>query len=141
MTTDFSKYQKIVEQFRGNVLKSDFETNFSAMTQHIPKTERFLLKMELKRLAAPCTRLIDLRGHVDGECRSFEHDDRLHFLDDIAIKVYQENITFYKGYTFGVYEAVMNTENNFRVIYQKEKSRVKKAAENKHTNVVIFLKV
>jgi hypothetical protein len=126
MTTDFSKYQKIVAQFRGNVLKNDFETNFSAMTQHIPKTERFLLKMELKRLAVPCTRLIDLRGHVDGECRSFEHDNRLHFLDDIAIKVYQENITSYKGYTFGVYEAVMNTENNFRVIYQKEKNNTSK---------------
>jgi hypothetical protein len=122
MTTDISKYHKIVEQFRGNVLKNDFETNFSAMTQHIPKTERFLLKMELKRLAAPCTRLIDLRGHVDGECRSFEADGRVHYLDDVAIKVYEDNVRFYKDYTFGVYEAVMNTENNFRVIYQKEKN-------------------
>jgi hypothetical protein len=126
MTTDISKYQKIVEQFRGNVLKSDFETNFSAMTQHIPKTERFLLKMELKRLATACTRLIDLRGHVDGECRPFEHDGRRHYLDDIAIKVYEENIAFYRSYTFGVYEAVMNTENNFRVIYQKEKNSIGK---------------
>jgi len=126
MTTDISKYQKIVDQFRGNVLKNDFETNFSAMTQHIPKTERFLLKMELKRLATVCTRLIDLRGHVDGECRPFEHDGRRHYLDDNAIKVYEENISFYQGYTFGVYKAVMNTENNFRVIYQKEKNNIGK---------------
>jgi len=126
MTTDFSKYQKIVEQFRGNVLKNDFETNFAAMTQHIPKTERFLLKMELKRLAAPCTRLVDLRGHVDGECRAYEHNERTHFLDDTAIKAFDENIVSYKGYTFGVYEAVMNTENNFRVIYQNEKNNIGK---------------
>jgi hypothetical protein len=129
MTTDFSKYQKIIEQFNGKVLKNDFETNFSAMTQHIPKTERFLLKMELKRLAVACTRLIDLRGHVDGECRPFDHDGRVHYLDDLAIKVYQENIGFYQGYTFGVYEAVMNTENNFRVIYQKEKSNMGKPVQ------------
>ena len=128
MTTDISKYQKIIEQFRGNVLKNDFETHFSAMTQHVPKTERFLLKMELKRLATVCTRLIDLRGHVDGECRPFEHDGRRHYLDDIAIKVYEDNIGFYQGYTFGVYEAVMNTENNFRVIYQKEKNNIGKPA-------------
>jgi hypothetical protein len=126
MTTDILKYQKIVEQFRGNVLKHNFETHFTAMTQHIPKTERFLLKMELKRLASPCTRLIDLRGHVDGECRPFEQDGRRHYLDDIAIKVYEENIAFYRSYTFGVYEAVMNTENNFRVIYQKEKNSLGK---------------
>jgi hypothetical protein len=135
MTTDLSKYQKIIEQFRGNVLKNDFETNFAAMTQHIPKTDRFLLKMEIKRLAAPCTRLIDLRGHVDGECRSFEHDGRLHYLDDIAIKVHEDNIRFYQGYTFGVYEAVMNTENNFRVIYQKEKSNIGKPVKIESTKV------
>ena len=135
MTTDISKYQKIVEQFRGNVLKNDFETHFSAMTQHIPKTERFLLKMELKRLATSCMRLIDLRGHVDGECRSFDHDGRVHYLDDIAIKVFEENIRFYREYTFGVYEAVMNTENNFRVIYQREKNNLGKPAPVESTKV------
>jgi hypothetical protein len=135
MTTDFSKYQNIVEQFRGNVLNNDFETNFAAMTQHLSKTDRFLLKMELKRLAAPCTRLIDLRGHVDGECRAFEHDERTHFLDDIAIKVFKDNIEFYHGYTFGVYEAVMNTENNFRVIYQNEKSNIGKSVITENAKV------
>jgi len=135
MTTDFSKYQKLVEQFRGNVLKNTFETNFAAMTQHIPKTDRFLLKMELKRLAAPCTRLIDLRGHVDGECRSFEHDNRTHFLDDIAIKKFKENIIYYQGYTFGVYEAVLNTENNFRVIYRNEKNNTAKQVKPEDSKV------
>jgi hypothetical protein len=135
MTTDFSKYQKIIEQFRGNVLKNDFETNFAAMTQHIPKTERFLLKMELKRLATPCTRLVDLRGNVDGECRAYEHNERTHFLDDTAIKTFEENIVHYNGYTFGVYEAVMNTENNFRVIYQNEKSNIGKPIKSEPAKV------
>ena len=122
MDKDFSQYSKIVNDFRGQVLKSDFDTKYSAATQNLPKTERFLLKMELKRLAAPCTRLVDLRGHVDGECRQYEHEERIHYLDDLAIKVFEENIAYYGNYTFGVYEAVMNTENNFRVIYQRDKS-------------------
>ncbi|MCO4799185.1 MAG: PilZ domain-containing protein [Colwelliaceae bacterium] len=123
MTKDFSKYQAIIDEFRGRVLSNDFEAEFSIATKSILKTERFLLKMELKRLANPCTRLIDLRGHVDGECRAFEHENRTHYLDDIAIKVFDDACNDYNGYTFGVYEAVMNTENNFRVIYQKEKNQ------------------
>jgi len=122
MTKDFSQYNNIIERFRGQVNKSEFDNHFSEATQTIAKTDRFLLKMELKRLAQPCTRLIDLRGHVDGECKLFEHDGRSHFLDEVAVKVYQDNFAAYGQYTFGVYEAVNNTENNFRVIYQKEKS-------------------
>jgi len=124
MTKDFSKYQNIIDDFSGQVLSNDFESRFTSKTKGIAKTERFLLKMELKRLANPCTRLIDLRGHVDGECRAFEHEGRVHYLDEIAIKVFEEAITNYQRYSFGVYEAVMNTENNFRVIYQKEKKKI-----------------
>ena len=127
MNKDFSKYQKIIDEFSGQVLNSDFEARFSAVTKSMSKTESFLLKMELKRLAAPCSRLIDLRGHVDGECKAFEHEERIHFLDRIASVVFTEFFSRYGGYTIGVYEAVMNTENNFRVIYQKEKSKVTKS--------------
>ena len=122
MTKNFSQYTKIIERFRGQVQQPDFEAIFQDSTKNIAKTDRFLLKMEIKRLAQPCTRLIDLRGHVDGECRAFEDGSRTHYLDDLAVQVYQENARAYGGYTLGVYEAVNNTENNFRVIYQKEKA-------------------
>ncbi|SEK33406.1 PilZ domain-containing protein [Colwellia chukchiensis] len=125
MNKDFSKYQKIIDNFSGQVLNSDFDAKFEAVTKRMAKTERFLLKMELKRLAAPCNRLIDLRGHVDGECSAFEHDGKIHFLDKIARGVFNDAMLRYGGYTFGVYEAAMNTENNFRVIYQKEKSKLR----------------
>lgn len=131
MNKDFSQYKNIIDQFRGKVLKPDFESRFAVATEKLIKTERFLLKMELKRLAGDCTRLIDLRGHVDGECRAYEHEDRIHFLDDIAIKVFDENYKAYQGYTFGVYEAVKNTENNFRVIYEKEKQAIKDPSYHK----------
>ncbi|MEW6982272.1 PilZ domain-containing protein [Colwelliaceae bacterium 6471] len=124
MDKDFSQYKKIISDFRGNVLKPDFEAKYAAATKNLAKTDRFLLKMELKRLAAPCTRLVDLRGHVNGECRPYEHEERVHYLDDLAIKVFEESVASYHGYTFGVYEAVTNTENNFRVIYQKEKANI-----------------
>ncbi len=127
MNKDFSKFQNIINEFSGQVLNSDFEARFNAVTKDTPKTERFLLKMELKRLAAPCSRLIDLRGYVDGECKTFEHEDRIHFLDNVASSVFTEAFSRYGAYTVGVYEEVMNTENNFRVIYQKEKTKAPKS--------------
>lgn len=133
MIKDFSKYQKIIDKFRGEVSKKDFDTKFSALTKAIPKTETFLLKMELKRLASPCTRLIDLRGLVDGECRTFEYEGRMHFLDELAVKSFEESIAYYGSYTFGVYEAVKNTKNNFRVIYQNEQSGIQSGTPAKST--------
>ena len=127
MNKDFSKYQKIITELSGQVLNNDFEARFNAVTKDIPKTERFLLKMEIKRLATPCSRLIDLRGYVDGECKSFEHEGRVHYLDSLAISVFTSAFSRYGAYTLGVYEEVMNTENNFRVIYQKEKTNTAKS--------------
>ena len=136
MNKDFSKYQKIIDEFSGQVLHNDFEARYNAAAKNIPQTERFLLKMELKRLAAPCTRLIDLRGHVDGECKAFEHENRTHFLDSVASRVFTDAFTEYSGYTFGVYEATMNTENNFRVIYQKEKAKISTSLKKDNTKVM-----
>lgn len=124
MSIDFSKYQKTIANFRGEANKPNFDIQFTQSTKNLAKSEQFLLKMELKRLASACTRSIDLRGLVDGDCKLFQYSAQSHFLDDIAIDVFEESIEAYKGYTFGVYDAVTNTENNFRVIYQKEKKQV-----------------
>ena len=126
MNKDFSQYQKIIDQLRGVAGTSEFEVQFQEATKRIAKTDRFLLKMELKRLGQPCTRLIDLRGNVDGECQSYEHETRVHFMDDVAIAVFEENMQAYGKYTFGVYEACNSTPNNFRVIYQQEKQQIAK---------------
>lgn len=138
MTKDFSKYQAIIDDFSGSVSAESFESRFNEATVKLPKSDRFLVKMEIKRLATPCTRLIDLRGHVDGECRPYQHDNRTHFLDDIAIKVFEDMVELYGGYTIAVYEAVMNTENNFRVMYQREKEQ---ESGNVSTNVAPKAKV
>jgi len=136
MTTDFSKYQKTISSFRGEVNKPSFDIKFTQSTKKIPKTEKFLLKMELKRLSSACNRSIDLRGLVDGDCQLFQYSGQSHFLDDVAVAVFEENVDAYKGYTFGVYEAVKNTENNFRVIYQKEQSKISQSISNDKEEVI-----
>jgi len=128
MTKDFAKHQQLISHFRGLANQQGFDAQFNSATENIAKTEKFLLKMELKRLASACTRAIDLRGLVDGECQLFDYQGQSHFLDNIAIQVFNENTQAYGGYTFGVYEAVKNTKNNFRNIYQNEQSNVEQVA-------------
>lgn len=120
MDKDFSKHYEIINDFRGGVNTKDFENKYTAATKHLNKTERFLLKMELKRLATACTRGIDLRGLVSGECQLFDYDGQSHFLDEVAIAAFKENTDAYGSYTFGVYEAVKDAKNSFRKIYDTE---------------------
>jgi PilZ domain len=120
MNKDFSKHYDIINDFRGEVNKRTFEANYSAVTEHLNKTEKFILKMELKRLAGPCARSIDLRGLVNGECQLFDFHGQTHFLDEVAIATFKESVAKYGGYTFGVYETVKNAKNSFRNIYQSE---------------------
>lgn len=91
------------------------------MTDGQPPSTKLLVKMELNRLMAPCSKSIDLRGKVQGECREYAFDNRQHWLDDVAFNAYHKNMKKFGGYTEGVWEAVNNTRNNFRVMKQQGK--------------------
>ena len=75
--------------------------------------------MEMNRLSQPIDRFIDLRGQVTGEVRPYVHNGKQHFMDSLAIQVFEREVRQNKGYTLAVYEAVMNTENNHKVLQKK----------------------
>jgi hypothetical protein len=41
-------------------------------------------------------------------------------MDDVAVDKFEEQLRVFGRYTYGVYEAVQNTENNFRLMREKE---------------------
>ena len=123
MNQDLQQYADIIEQLKPMVNEPEFNRVLMQVGANIPKEKRFLIKMEVKRLAKPCMRSIDLRGLVDGKCKLYEHDGRKHYMDDVAIEKFEEQIRVFGSYTFGVYEAVQNTENNFRVLREKAEKR------------------
>ena len=98
---------------------SDFDVLLNQMTKGEAPSVKLLVKMELNRVMAPCTKSVDLRGRVQGECREYELDGRKHWLDDVAFNAYHKNTHKFGGYTEGVWEALCNTHNNFRVMKQK----------------------
>lgn len=98
---------------------SDFEQILDQMTQGKPPATKLLVKMELNRRMTPCNRNIDLRGRVAGTCREYELDGITHWLDDIAFNDYHRYMKRYGSFTDGVWEALYNTKNNFRVMRQR----------------------
>ena len=119
-TQDLLPYQGIIERLRPLLNSNEFSEVFAILTQDIPKPKQFLLKMELKRLGQPCNYYIDLRGRVDGEVRPYDHGGKTHYMDDTAVKAFERGIKRYGQYTLGLYEEVMNTDNNYRVRHKQE---------------------
>ncbi len=130
MNQDLQQYADLIEQLKPVVNEPEFNQILSQVASELPKEKRFLLKMEVKRLAKPCVRSIDLRGRVDGECQMFEHDGIRHYLDETAIDVFEQQVRIFGHYSFGVYEAVLNTENNFRVQRKKAENNALTPDEN-----------
>ncbi len=97
----------------------DFEHLLNHLTCDHPPSVKLLVKMELNRVMAPCTKSIDLRGRVQGECREYDLDGRKHWLDDVAFNAYHKGVKKYGEYTEGVWETLYNTRNNFRVMKQR----------------------
>lgn len=134
MSQDLAEYQDIIEQLKPMINEPEFNQVLAQVASNVPKQKRFLIKMELKRLARPCLRLIDLRGQVAGDCREYEYDSKVHYLDDTAIDVFEKQVRLFGEYTMGVYEAVKNTENNYRVIYQKQRQLAAQEEDRSENN-------
>ena len=128
---DLQQYIGVIDRMKSLLNSADFDQVFSLLTSDLPKSKQFLLKMELKRMAQPCNYYIDLRGHVDGEVKPYDYMGKTHYMDDNAIRVFEAGLKQYGSYTLGLYEEVLNTENNFRVMHRKQtEERVRDALQN-----------
>ena len=119
MMQEFEEYTDLIERLKPMINEPEFNQVLNQVASHLTRDKRFLLKMELKRLARPCIRVIDLRGKVDGECELYEHEGRPHYLDPIALETFEKQVRVFGQYTLGVYEAVHRTENNLKLMREE----------------------
>ncbi|KMT65261.1 PilZ domain-containing protein [Catenovulum maritimum] len=115
-------YASIIEKLKPVSKSEDLDSVLNSIASDIPKPKRFLIKMELKRLSSPCKIRLDLRGHVDGICREYDYQGITHYLDDVGVKKFEKGIKIFGLYSTGVYEDVLNAENNYRVMQQRQKN-------------------
>ncbi|MCE7556288.1 PilZ domain-containing protein [Aliivibrio fischeri] len=114
------EYQSYVEQLIPVFGEPDFNLVCEQVMSHEHPSVHLIVKIELKRIMAPCTKHIDLRGRVKGQCHQYELDGYTHWLDDVAINTYHKSIERFGSYTVGVWEALTNTRNNFRVLHKNK---------------------
>lgn len=114
---DLSAYRQVIDSLAPLVNKGSFNTEFQRQTQSIPVQRRFLVKMEIKRLAKLCIRSIDLRTIVKDECSLFTYRGIDHYLNVSGILTFEHALNQYDAYTFGVYEAVLNQANKEKEQY------------------------
>lgn len=122
MSAELMEYTDLIEDLKTVVKQPDFDQVFKSKTNNVPKGKQFLIKMELKRLSQPCNRLLDLRGNVIGEPQEYEYKGQIHYLDEMAKNIFEDQLNKFGQYTIGGYEAVLAAENNHRVLHKKEQA-------------------
>jgi hypothetical protein len=134
------KHESLVNELKQYLGNAKFDLIFKSKTAELTKPEQFLIKMEMSRLSQPVERFIDLRGLVTGQVKPYEHNGKQHFMDETAIEVFESALKQHGKYTLAVYEAVMNTENNHRVMQKEaaEKGNKQEQEDLLNTNVIKF---
>nr|WP_241664442.1 PilZ domain-containing protein [Ningiella ruwaisensis] len=106
MTPDLAPYSDIIRKLSPLVNKPNFSQEFERLTPDLSSDMRFLVKMEVKRLAKPCIRSIDLRAKVKDECRLYNFQGIEHYLHINGILEFETLVKEFGQYTFGVYECM-----------------------------------
>ncbi|WP_192813371.1 PilZ domain-containing protein [Gallaecimonas xiamenensis] len=97
----------IISQLRALVGEPEFESLFTQLTEDEDTNTRFLLRMELRRVAAPCQRVIDLRLKGVKRCQLVEHNGQTHYMDEGARRIFEAGLKEFAGrYTMAIYDDV-----------------------------------
>lgn len=109
---DLEKFHDVIHQLRFDSSNPELDkliTNANT-TNPISAGERFLVKMEIRRLAKPCTRLLDFRDLFKNACEEFDHNGQHHFIDKASKTLLLREIERYgNAYTMGAYYHVSHT--------------------------------
>lgn len=149
MTSDLSDFGDTINALRH---AHDDPLLSKKIFTHAPsakKNERFLIKMEIRRLAQPIQRVIDLRDIFGSRCVAETKQNIRHYLDPVASEVFDQELARYKGvYCRGVYEFVLHearqrarreetpelrapAELHFNQVFQRKEERVYLASKLK----------
>lgn len=97
---------QLIEQLAPYYKEPDFDAVFDRITAGETPNSRFLIKMELARIFAPCVRIIDYRN-LGGQIKHYEINDTHVYLPLDECDVFENLLKIFHGeYTMGVYEKI-----------------------------------
>lgn len=127
---DLKEYQSQIEQLLPLMRDSDFPELLDRILFGETNNVKFLIKMELNRLSAPCQRIIDLRDKFSS-AEEFSFNNKRHFLDFAAQKAFKKSLKRFNNiYTMGVYEDVVNLKREQGKLEQEQQGKILLQAEH-----------
>lgn len=130
---DFKDYQSQIKTLIPFRNKADFTSMLDKIFFGESKSDKFLIKMELTRLAQPCYRIIDLREKVLENTQQYTHQNLAHYLTASADKELKSAIKLYGEYTIGAYEQVL--EHVQKIKLEQSGKKVIKVAPDENLNI------
>ncbi|TKB49260.1 PilZ domain-containing protein [Ferrimonas sediminicola] len=101
------EHHDLINQLIPLLQDSSFDNLLDQATTHLSNSDRFLIRMELRRLNQECQRRIDLSG--TGEIREYTITGLTHRLTEEARQFLEQQLELYEGrYTVGAYESLMS---------------------------------
>ncbi|ABE54322.1 type IV pilus assembly PilZ [Shewanella denitrificans OS217] len=130
-------HNALIEQLKPLLMEPDFQEIFTQLTADESNSTRFLIKMELNRLAGICTRIIDMRGKSELECQEISLGGVTHFLDEPAQNALLQALPLYRNkYTLGVYEHVIKAHKKYLYKQQFLQSKAQSGTQDVNEFVV-----
>lgn len=107
MTTQLTEIQKkMVENFRFDYAHPELNKRMEDFAPNESVSSRFLVKMEIARMAKPCARIIDLRD-IQKDWQPVDLQGIRHFMNEGTASHFTMLVKKYRGYTVGAYELLL----------------------------------
>lgn len=136
MSHELEPFKDIIEQLKPVVNEPDFNQIVEDTAKTLPRPHQHILKLELRRQARPCKKIIDMRKMQGADCQPFESDKLIHYLTESAQDVFERQIRAFGHFTVGVYEAVQEVVDNF--VSDAEHAALQQTQENVFGNTEYY---
>ena len=116
MSHELEPFKDIIEQLKPVVNEPNFNQIVEETAKGLPRPHQHILKLELRRQARPCKKIVDMRKMPGAECQPFEHNGLIHYLTENAQDVFERQIRAFGHFSVGVHEAVKDVVDNFEAV-------------------------
>lgn len=91
ISEDLTQFKTIILSLISYATHPKLDTLIEKLTPQLSTSKRFLIRMEIKRLAKPCSLVIDFRPYFE-HCEPVQHQNVCHYLDDISKKIFLDSV-------------------------------------------------
>lgn len=91
LSEDLTQFKTIILSLISYATHPKLDTLIEKLTPQLVTSKRFLIRMEIKRLAKPCALVVDFRPYFD-HCEPVQHQNICHYLDEISKTLFLDSI-------------------------------------------------